>query len=322
MLAALLSACAGVPHFGSPTTPLPATLLHADDAFAMPDGVSLPVRTWMPEGPPRAIVLALHGFNDSRNAWDLPAPAFAAAGCAVFAPDQRSFGASPVRGMWPGSETLANDADAMIRILHARYPGTPLFAMGESMGGAVLMTLAARPNPPRVAGWILLAPAVWGRQQMGAMLSSGLWLVSGLAPSMNVTGGEVPVKVVASDNRDALLSLAHDPLTIRRTRFDALRGLTDIMDQAQDAAPQVQGRVLALYGARDTLVPPAAMARAWSRMPQSARLALYPAGYHLLLRDKARSAPIQDIIAWMASPSGWLPSGADLAAAAWSPGRE
>ena len=40
----------------------------------MPDGTRLPYRTWLPEGEPWAVVLALHGMNDSRDAWEYPAP--------------------------------------------------------------------------------------------------------------------------------------------------------------------------------------------------------------------------------------------------------
>ena len=313
-----LSSCTGLPRYGVALPPLPHAALQADTSFAMPDGAILPVRSWLPDGVPRAAVLALHGFDDSRDAWELPGPSFAAAGYAVFAPDQRGFGAAPGRGSWPGARRLADDAAADIAILHARYPGLPVYAMGESMGGAVLMTLSARPDAPAVAGWILLAPAVWGRQQMGLPLSASLWLVSGLAPGLSVTGAEVPVRVRATDNRDALIRLATDPLTIRRTRFDALRGLTDLMDDAQDAAPQLHGNVLALYGGNDTLVPAEAMARAWSHMPPGARRAFYSGGYHLLLRDKDRADPTGDILAWMDNPGWWLPSGADFAAVSWA----
>ena len=319
-----LVSCTGLPRYGVPLAPLPEAALVADDVFVMDDGARLPVKRWLPQGSeaaqPRAVVLALHGFNDSRNAWDLPGEAFAKAGVAVYAPDQRGFGAAPGRGGWPGAERLADDAAASLRALAARYPGTKLYAMGESMGGAVLMTLAARPDAPPVSGWVLLSPAVWGRQQMGVVLSSGLWLVSSVAPGLSVTGTEVPLRVMASDNRDALIRLARDPLTIRRTRFDALRGLTDTMDLAQAAAPRLRAPALVLYGARDTLVPPDATARAWARMPREVRRAYYPAGFHLLLRDRGRAAPTRDVLAWIEDPTSFLPSGADIAAAAWQAG--
>jgi len=310
-----------VPSYNMVLPPLPAAALQADDTFVMEDGARLPVRIWLPDTMPvtrpRAVVLALHGFNDSRDAWELPGPDFAAAGIALFAPDQRGFGAAPQRGFWAGASVLEADASAMIRILHTRYPGVPVFAMGESMGGAVLMALATSGQAPPVAGWILLAPAVWGRAQMGVALSSGLWLVSSVAPGLSVTGAEVPIRVTPSDNRDALLRLARDPLTIRRIRFDALRGLTDLMDVAQAAAPRLPARTLALYGERDTLVPAEATGRAWQAMAPGVRRGLYRSGYHLLMRDRARYAVIGDVIAWIDAPDGWLPSGADFAAGSW-----
>ena len=317
VLLAALVGCSGLPRYGVPLPNLPPGVLQADTTFTMTDGAILPVRTWLPADAPKAVVLALHGFNDSRDAWEIPAPVLNEAGIAVFAPDQRGFGAAPMRGYWPGSAVLAADAAQMLRHLKARFPTTPLFAMGESMGGAVLMTLAAQPDAPVVDGWILLSPAVWGRQQMGPGISGGLWLVSGIAPALSVTGSEVPLKVMASDNREALIRLSRDPLTIRRTRFDALRGLTDLMDDAQGAAPDLRGNVFVLYGAQDSLVPPNAMYQAWTRMPRTVRKGFYPNGYHLLLRDKGRALPLGDVVAWMFDPGRWLPSGADFRAATW-----
>ena len=121
-----------------------------ENTFLMPDGASLPYRAWLPEReePPWAVVLALHGMNDSRDAWELPAPAFTDAGIAVFAPDQRGFGATAQRGRWPGEAVLAADVTAMTRHLRTRYPRARLILMGESMGAAVLM-LPQRAKIPR-----------------------------------------------------------------------------------------------------------------------------------------------------------------------------
>jgi len=322
LLSAGLTGCANLPVYDPVLPPLPAASLQVDELDTVADGARLPVRAWLPAGPPRAIVLALHGFNDSRDALELPAPIFAGSGIAVFAPDQRGFGAAPLRGRWPGIGTLQSDAATLLRMLRRRYPGVPLFAMGESMGGAVLMTLAARSDAPPVDGWILLSPAVWGREQMGIILRSGLWLVSSVLPGLSVTGGEVKLRVVASDNRDALLRLARDPLTIRRTRFDTLRGLTDLMDAAQAAAPHLPSNVLALYGEKDAIVPVEAAARAWQRMPASVRRGLYPSGYHLLLRDRGRESVIADIVSWILHGDAPLPSRADRWARLWLDWRE
>ncbi len=308
--------CAGLPS-SQTLAPLDPARAVADEVFTMPDDARLPVRVWRPQGPVRGVILALHGFNDSRDAWELPAPVLAADGLLVYAPDQRGFGAGPGRGTWPGVPALVSDAGTMLRQLAARHPGLPVYAMGESMGGAVLMLTAAGPSPPPAAGWILLAPAVWDRATQGAVLTSGLWVLTHATPALTVTGAELPVRVRASDNRDALLALSRNKLTIRRTRFDSLSGLDDLMDGAQAAAAHLPDNTLVLYGANDTLVPDAALRQTWQAMPPGVRRGLYWGGYHLLMRDKGRAGPIADVLAWTRDPAGWLPSGADGAAASW-----
>ncbi len=57
-------------------------------------------------GKPWAVVLALHGMNDSRDAWEYPGPDSPPHGVAVFAPDQRGFGDTD------GARLLAGHAGA------------------------------------------------------------------------------------------------------------------------------------------------------------------------------------------------------------------
>ncbi len=314
--AAATAAMAGCSR-GLPPLPPSHEAPITDGTFTMPDGVVLPYRQWMPDGPPRVVILALHGFNDSRDAWEYPAPAFQQAGIAIYAPDQRGFGATASRGTWPGVDPMVADALVMAALLRARHPGVRLVLMGESMGAALGMTVAARPGPPAADAYVLISAAVWGRAQMGIVLSSGLWIVSTVAPGWEVTGAEVPVKIRASDNRAALIRLARDPLTIRKTRFSTLRGLTDSMDAAQAAAPSIVAPSLFLYGGHDDLVPEEATAAMWRRLPAGARRGFYPNAHHLMLRDLDRQAPTGDILAWLATPGRLLPSSADIAAGAW-----
>jgi acylglycerol lipase len=287
----------------------------ADDAFVMPDGMRLPYRTWMPDGPPWAVMLALHGMNDSRDAWEIPGPDIADAGIAVFGPDQRGFGATNVRGYWPGTAALVDDARVMADLLRARYPGKPMFLLGESMGAAVLMCLATRRDPPQDARYVLVSPAVWGRSEMNIFERDGLWLMVSLVPGLTVTGAAA--HVWASDNLAALRRLSRDPLTIHKTRFDSIDGLVHLMEATADSAPDFNAPSLFLYGGKDQLIPPRAMAKVWRALPPGPVRAFYPKNYHLMLRDLERAAPIGDILSWLLAPALPLPSGAEQAAKLW-----
>ena len=314
--ALVLSGCAE--HL-VPAGPAAAAPRVAEDSFVMQDGMHLPYRSWLPTGAdagsPWAVVLALHGMNDSRDAWEYPAPELAAHGVAVFAPDQRGFGDTAVRGYWPGSAALIDDARVMARLLHQRYPRARLILMGESMGAAVLMCLATSTDPPPADGYVLVAPAVWGRAEMNVFLRGGLWLLANLIPGFTVTGSVA--RKVASDNREAIRRLSLDPLTIKGTRFDAIHGLVDLMDAALAAAPRFGAPALFLYGGKDELIPDKATAATWRGLRAGPVRAFYPGGYHLLLRDHERMTPIDDILFWMRHPGLPLPSGGERAAAAW-----
>lgn len=282
------------------------------DAFLMRDGARLPYRVWQPDGAPHTVLLALHGFNDSRDAWAIPAPDWARMGIAVYAPDQRGFGAAPGRGLWAGGAAMAQDAADMARLLRDRHPGIRLVMLGESMGGAIAM-LSATQFACDVDAMILSAPAVWSRSRMSWLMQAGLWAAATLVPGLAV--GRGPIHISASDNKDALIALSRNPLTILTTRFDTLRGLVDLMDDALKVAPSFTAPSLFLYGGRDELVPPTATRALWAALPPSALRAFYPNGFHLLTRDLERAAPIADIAAY--AISGAPPEPAMQAAHIW-----
>ena len=66
---------------------------------------------------------------------------------------------------------------------------------------------------------------------------------------------------------------------------DAVYGLTDLMEMAWQGAGRVRVPTLLLYGRRDELIPPEPVATISRRLAPVARQALYPAGWHMLLRD-------------------------------------
>src|SRR5690606_12051858 len=90
--------------------------------------------------------------------------------------------------------------------------------------------------------------------------------------------------------------------------------LVDLMDAALASSPAFGARSLILYGERDELVPKEPTALMLSRLPAEAdrqRLAVYPDGWHMLLRDLQAEVAWNDIRTWIFDPAAPLPSGAD-----------
>ena len=295
-----------------------------DTSFIAADGQVLPLRKWLPPGAAehevKAVILALHGFNDYANAFDGPGEIWAKEGIAAYAYDQRGFGAAPERGFWPGRAALAADAATAAQILRRLYPRTPLYLLGESMGGAVAvvaMTGESGTPVPDVDGVVLTAPAVWGRPTMDLLPRVALWAGVRLMPGLTLTGRGLDIK--PSDNITMLRALGRDPLVIKATRIDTIYGLVDLMDAALASAPLLQAPLFVMYGAKDEIIPKPPIQRFVGSLPaephRRRRLAWYEDGYHMLLRDLEAPVVIADVASWVLAPAAPLPSGADRAAA-------
>lgn len=272
------------------------------EAFEMSDGMHLPYRVWQPaSGQAKAVVLALHGFNDHSRAWTMPAESWLARGIATYAYDQRGFGRTAQPGIWAGTDAMVEDLVSTLDLLAARHAPAPVFVAGESMGGAVAMVALASRRLDAAAGSILVAPAVRGRSALNPFERAGLWLlyntIPGFAPMVQAPG------FVPSDNFEMLREFSADPLVRKRTRVDMLKGLIDLMDESLAAAPNISQPSLILIGARDTIIPDGPMATMLARLPPAPpadrQIVVYPAGFHMLLRDRQRARVHADVADWI-----------------------
>lgn len=310
---ALPTACAPRTVAPGPWAQAPQPPVLGPEGFLTADGYTLPVRAWQPGGTPEAVVLAVHGFNDHSTGFRFAGEYLANLGIAVYAFDQRGFGQAPGWGLWPGRDAMVSDIAGLVQALDARHPDVPVVLLGESMGGAaVIVTLTDRPDLP-VDGAILSAPAVWARDTMPWYQTAALFLASHTVPWMTLSGKGLGYQ--ASDNVEVLRGMARDPLFIKDTRIDSMKGLVDLMDLALERVDAVPGPVLYLYGEKDEIVPPRATDAALGRLPdrgERVRVVLYDEGWHLLTRDLQRETVLADIAAWVRDPALPLPSGEEV----------
>jgi len=279
------------------------------DIFRASDGTELPMRSWMPWERPRALIVALHGFADYSVSYARPAAVWAKQGIATFAYDQRGFGAAPHVLHWSSSERMVADATEAVAALRARYPGIPTFLIGESMGGAVAIVATTGPHPAAVDGVILVAPAVWEHDFLGSIERTALWVTRATLPGLWLTPPP-GLNIHPSDNIQMLREMSHDSLVQMGARADTTAGLMDLMDLAGDEVGRIHLPTLVLYGAHEEVLPHTAVKTFLDRVPpNNVRVAFYPKGYHMLLRDLDGDIVANDVAAWIADRTAPLPSG-------------
>jgi alpha-beta hydrolase superfamily lysophospholipase len=117
-------------------------------------GYSLFVRSWLPQGKPRAVVAIVHGFNSHSGQYLWAAEQFQAAGLAVYAVDLRGRGQSDGERYYVGDfADYLSDVDSLITLAQSREPGLPIFLLGHSAGG-VISSVYTLEHQEKLAGLI------------------------------------------------------------------------------------------------------------------------------------------------------------------------
>jgi pimeloyl-ACP methyl ester carboxylesterase len=115
------------------------------------DGAQLAVSVWGDDGPS---IVALHAGVADRRSWRWCAPAWAAAGHRVVAPDRRGFGTTVY-------ETREHDELADLRAVTGATDARPAVVVGNSQGGRFALDLALA-HSDEVTALVLIAPSPTG----------------------------------------------------------------------------------------------------------------------------------------------------------------
>lgn len=279
-------------------------ILH-QDYFVASDQYQLPFLKTNALSEPDAVVIALHGFNDYSQAFVGLCGYLIDKNIACYAYDQRGFGRTQQRGIWPAEGKLALDLAELVSLIKENFPDKAIYVAGESMGGAVAISALAHNTlhiRDHIAGAALFAPAVWGRSTQPWYQRWGLAMAVQFAPSWKPTGESLGV--VATDNTEALRAMGRDPLVIKETRIDTIYGLTNLMDEALASAPLTKTAMLIMYGEHDEVIPvepTCQMLQSLAESKSDFNLQVYPNGYHMLTRDLQAQKVFEDFYTWMLS---------------------
>jgi len=301
-LIVLLSSCASSPKIEYDQV----EPLILDTFIRVGDGTELAVTKYMAEEP-RAILIALHGMNDYAKGFESAAQYWSDHDISVYAYDQRGFGRSPGGGKWPGDEALVADLQSVVSAVKKNHPSLPVYVIGHSMGGAVVM-MANGLHPLDVDGILLAAPATWGGRQMPVFYRMVLKLATTFAPGKTLTGKRA--RRQATDHIEILRGMQKDPLVIKETRIDAVAGLTQLMGKANSLSTQQSGRIFYFYGCKDEMFPRKTLEKTRSNLYGNSKAInnqkgiditskVYAEGWHLLFRDLQAENVWRDSANWI-----------------------
>ena len=261
------------------------------------DGIDFYVRGWEPDAKPKAIIALIHGHGEHVGRYENVAGALTNAGYALVGYDSRGHGkSSGPRGHIPSYDTLMDDIGGFVSMLGEKYPGSPLFIYGHSMGGNQVINYVLRRHP-KIAG----------------VIATGPWLKLAFEPpAIKVALGRFMNNIVPSFTQSNGLDtggLSHDAEVVRLYDNDPLghdkvsaRLFVSMYDSglwALDHASELSLPLLLMHGGADPITSAEASRQFAEKAGKNVTLRIWDGMYHEIHNEPEQAQVFKVMIEWL-----------------------
>ena len=270
---------------------------HTEGKFKGMGGIELFYQRWQPAGDPRATVAIVHGFGEHSGRYMNVVNCLAPAGYAVYGFDHRGHGRSPgQRGHIMAWTEYREDVRAFLKIAAEQEPKRPLFLMGHSLGGLIVLEYVLR-YPDGLQGVIassplLAQPGVSPILIMLARLLSRIYPNFSLKTGLDASGisrAAIVVKTYVDD------PLVHSLATPRLSTEISAAQAWSLAHAAELKLP-----LLMILGSADRLAPPDGGRKFFSQVTFTDKeLHEYKDAFHECHNDIIYQEVVADLKRWL-----------------------
>jgi acylglycerol lipase len=259
-------------------------------------------QAWLPEDPPRAIVVIVHGIHEHSARYAHVGSRLAAAGFAVYAADHRGHGRSD--GRRANIERMAlivDDLKSFVRFAVARHSGLPVFMVGHSLGGLIALHYVTEPRTTELStsldGLVVSGPAV--EVTVGSPLARRLaGVLSALVPDLRVAA--IDADHISRDP-EVVRAYREDPL-VDHGKIKARTGAEILvtMENLPARLPRLSVPLLLLHGTDDRICAPTSSTMVHDRVSSPDKtLRRYQGLYHEVFNEPEREQILTDLLSWL-----------------------
>lgn len=244
-------------------------IVHSEGTVRTCDGLDLYWQRWLPESP-QALLLLVHGLFEHGGRHLNAARYFTRQGYGCYAVDQRGHGRSPGRRIHVARfDEFLWDVDAAHGMLREVHPDRPVFLVGHSHGGLVVLLYSLR-HPVGLPGIVLSSPFLGFHASSAPAPALALLarFLSRVWPSLLLPAGADP----AALSHDKLVcdAYARDPLVGHTVSPRWLTSARAAMLEVHSHAHRLEVPALVMAAGDDRIVDAQATARFVQSAPHEA----------------------------------------------------
>lgn len=288
------------PHATACTAPY-----HCEQYTTFPD-IKLPHYVWKGSGKPKSIIVGIHGGCLHGRSFASFAHAMVARGSMFVSFDMRGYGrwyfedyGTKDDRTFDYTQSIA-DAKGLIQTMRKKYPGVPVYCIGESLGANV-SAIIAHESPQLVEGIVMVNP--FGRPKFF------------LSPKMVMTAAEIAIKPIGRTDLSPYLEdrlseneawgeyQVEDPLARNKQSVKELGQSLAINLRGKKEVNEILNKVpiMVMIGGKDAMCSPKANAKLFAKIPNAnKRMVQFPTLGHLIVEAPQTHKEVADSVGtWM-----------------------
>jgi alpha-beta hydrolase superfamily lysophospholipase len=257
-------------------------------------------RCWLPDGQPKAVILAVHGLGEHISRYNNLVNNVVPKGFAVYGLDHYGHGKSEgTRVFVPRFQVYLDDLKTFYDTVKKDNPGLKIFLLGHSMGGLIATAYTVE-HQQELAGLIVSAPALKPGESITSSTITLAKVLSAIAPKLGVQALD---SAYLSHDKAVVEAYDKDPL-VYRGKITARLGseLFTAMSGLEQKMPTIKLPVLIMQGSEDQLVNKEGSKLLYAKASsQDKTLKIYDGFYHEIFNEPDRARVFTDLDAWLES---------------------
>ncbi|MFP3912828.1 MAG: lysophospholipase [Desulfobacteraceae bacterium] len=276
---------------------------HQEGFFQAVRDIDIYYQIWLPESPPKAILLVAHGLAEHCGRYMNLVNHFVPLGYGVYGVDYMGHGKSEgPRVHVQRFEDFTDTLRIFFDMIQKRQPGKSVFLIGHSMGG-LIAAYYLLDHQADLTGAILSAPSVKVPDNISsARLTMGR-ICSALLPKLGII--HIDPEGVSRDPA-VVKAYVDDPLVYTgKATARLVAELFKAMQRVSAEAATITLPILILQGGDDRLVDPAGAQMLYDGITSTDKtLKVYDGLYHEVFNEPEHEQVLHDLQRWLESHMG------------------
>lgn len=272
-------------------------MYHNEGTFNGAGGLELYYQRWRFGGEPKAALVIVHGIGEHSGRYPNVINRLVPKGYVIHAFDHRGHGRSPGQRAYINRWTeFQEDVHAFLDLVRAEEPDRPLFLMGHSLGGLIVLEYVLY-HHEGLRGLVASGPGL-SQQGVSPFLITLSRILSRIWPRFSIETG---LDATAISRDPAVVeAYVNDPLVHSKGTARLGAEMYEAIQWTKAHAADLQVPLLILHGGADRLVPPETSRAFFAQVALADKERHeYEGFYHEPHNDVGWEQPLGDLEDWL-----------------------